>query len=76
MARHSAFFASRAACPSGSSGEFSVRRIRLYSDSATGRLRARSSAAAQIIPPPIPPPPRLAADHRRKRVLDERGIGL
>uniref|UniRef100_K3YZ89 Uncharacterized protein n=1 Tax=Setaria italica TaxID=4555 RepID=K3YZ89_SETIT len=55
MARHSAFFASRAACPSGSSGEFSARRICRYSDSTTGRFRARSSAVAQISPLPAPP---------------------
>ncbi|KAF8750245.1 hypothetical protein HU200_012500 [Digitaria exilis] len=76
MARHSAFFASRAACPSGSSGEFSARRICRYSDSTTGRFRARSSAVAQIspLPPPpfaiLPPPcsPRRTTD-RNRRVL-------
>ena len=36
MARHSAFFANRAAYPSGSSGEFSVRRICRYRDSVGG----------------------------------------
>jgi len=55
MARHSAFLASRAACPSGSSGELSARRICRYSDSTTGLFRARSSAVAQISP--LPPPP-------------------
>uniref|UniRef100_A0A0A9GU09 Uncharacterized protein n=1 Tax=Arundo donax TaxID=35708 RepID=A0A0A9GU09_ARUDO len=54
MARHSAFFASRVACPSGSSGEFSARRICRYSESTTVRFRARSSAVAQIRSPPPP----------------------
>uniref|UniRef100_A0ACD5Z495 Uncharacterized protein n=1 Tax=Avena sativa TaxID=4498 RepID=A0ACD5Z495_AVESA len=53
MARHSAFLASRAACPSGSAGELSARRICRYIDSTTGRFRARSSAVAQISPPPV-----------------------
>jgi hypothetical protein len=61
MARHSAFFASHAACPSGSSGEFSARRICRYSDNTTVRFRARSSAVAQISPPPPP----FAILHRR-----------
>ncbi|RCV41225.1 hypothetical protein SETIT_9G118500v2 [Setaria italica] len=46
VARHSAFFASRVACPSGNSGEFSARRICRYRDSTAGRFRARSSAVA------------------------------
>jgi hypothetical protein len=58
MARHSAFLANRAACPSGSSGEFSARRICRYSDNTTGRFRARSPSVAQISPPP---PPSLVA---------------
>uniref|UniRef100_J3LG29 Uncharacterized protein n=1 Tax=Oryza brachyantha TaxID=4533 RepID=J3LG29_ORYBR len=69
-ARHSAFFASRAACPSGSAGEFSARRICRYSDRTTGRFRARSSAVAQIIPPPaFAIPPRF-----RRRAAEQRAL--
>lgn len=80
MARHSAFFASRAACPSGSSGELSARRICRYRDSTTGRFRARSSAVAQINPLPPPPfailPPPCSPRRTTTAPLEREGSGL
>lgn len=80
MARHSAFFASRAACPSGSAGEFSARRTCRYRDRTTGRRRARSSAVAHISPLRAPPfailPPPCSPRPLQRAGLEAAGAGV